>query len=888
MLLLTMFLGAAVLPTFAHIAAENTVIQGVPDAQQLVQQGRNLYEAERFLEAASVLQQASAAFKATGDGLRQAMTLSNLSLAYQELGQWFQAKQAIREAIATLHAESLNLLQTGRNLGTSTERTSFGGASLTQILAQALDVQGRLQLAQGQAEAALITWQQAASTYAQIGDEVGVTHSRINTALAMQAMGLYRQAEKTLTSVHQSLQKEPDSPLKAKGLRSLGNVLRVVGDLEKSRHILQQSKDVAEALSTPQAISYALLGLANTARAQQDIPAAISFYQQAATASTSHFTRIQAQLNQLRLLLEDKQLIAAKTLWPQIQSKIPNLPPSPTAVYARINFAQDLTRLRQLTTTDTPSWQDIAQLLAYSVQEAKNLGDQRATSYALGNLGELYYQTQQWSEAIDLTQQALFVAQTIDTPDIAYLWQWQLGRLQRVQGNIQGAIAAYTEAVNNLKSLRSDLVVINSDVQFSFRDNVEPIYRELVGLLLQAGGTGPSQKDLQKSLYFIESLQVTELENFLQCSLQTARTVQINRDIDPENSTTALIARINQVVQEDPTAALIYPIILKDQVAVILKLPGQEKLLYHLTPIKENVVESKLKHLNENLKKPYFLEEDKTPLQDVYNWIIKPFEGELEQSQVKTLVFVLDGYLRNIPMAALHDGQQYLVQKKYGIALAPSVQLLGLKRFERGQLKALIAGLTQERRELGFAPLPLVRDQIDLVKKVLQDYEILLDGKFTKKTLQDKIKSSFYTVIHLATHGRFSSNLQGTFILTADDSININELEDSLRARDQSRGNAIQLLVLSACQTAAGDNRAILGIAGVAVKSGAHSTIAPLWLADEQSTTLLMGKFYEELVINKRSQAEALHLAQKSFLEVDSKYPAPRHWASFVLVGDWL
>ena len=355
---------------------------------------------------------------------------------------------------------------------------------------------------------------------------------------------------------------------------------------------------------------------------------------------------------------------------------------------------------------------------------------------------------------------------------------------------------------------------------------MEPIYRELVGLLLQPEVTQPSQKNLQNSLYFIESLQLAELENFLQCNLQPVR-MQVNQSIEQEDST-ALIARINQVVKDDPTAALFYPIILKDQVAVILKLPGQEKLLYHLTTINENIVESKLKHLNENLKKPYFLESDKTLLQDVYNWIIKPFEADLEQSGVKTLVFVLDGYLRNIPMAALYDGQQYLVKKKYDIALAPSVQFLGLKRFERGQLKALIAGLTQERRELGFEALPLVRNQIDLVKKVFKDYEIILDDKFTKKALEDKIKSSLYTVIHLATHGRFSSNLQETFILTADDSININELENLLRGRTQSRSDAIQLLVLSACQTAAGDKRAILGIAGVAVKSGAHSNTSRL------------------------------------------------------------
>ncbi len=150
LLFLAMFLGTGVLPpTFAYMAESNSIVQSPPNAQELVQQGKTLYEAERFNDAAVVFKQAAAAFQATGDGLRRAMTLSNVSLCYQQLGQWTEARQA--------SAESLNLLQTGQNLGTSTERS--------QILAQALDVQGRLQLSQGQAELALNTWQQAASTY---------------------------------------------------------------------------------------------------------------------------------------------------------------------------------------------------------------------------------------------------------------------------------------------------------------------------------------------------------------------------------------------------------------------------------------------------------------------------------------------------------------------------------------------------------------------------------------------------------------------------------------------------------------------------------------------------------------------------------------------------
>ena len=254
LILLAMFLGTGVLPpTFAYMAAENSIVQGIPDAQALVQHGTTLYSAERFNDAASVFQQAAAAFIAQGDELRQAMSLSNVSLCYQQLGQWPQARQAI--------AESLNLLQTQQNMGTSKERM--------QILAQTLDVQGRLQLAQGQAELALTTWRQATDTYAQISDEAGLTRSRINSAQALQALGLYRQAQKTLTESTQLLQKEPDSPLKVTGLRSLGNVLRVVGDLEESRQILQQSLEVAKRLSkahalasqSPEAISDAWLSL---------------------------------------------------------------------------------------------------------------------------------------------------------------------------------------------------------------------------------------------------------------------------------------------------------------------------------------------------------------------------------------------------------------------------------------------------------------------------------------------------------------------------------------------------------------------------------------------------------------------------------------------------
>ncbi len=853
-------------------APTKRIVQGLPSTEQLVQQGKTLYEAERFFESARVWQQAAAAFKATGDELMQAMTLSNLSLAYQQLGQWSQATEAI--------TESLKLLQTERNIGTSKERMRKAHAYETQILAQTLDIQGHLQLAQGQAYSALTTWLKAVNTYAQVGDKTGVTRSRINSAQALQALGLYRQAQKTLTESTQLLQNKPDSALKATGLRSLGNVLRVVGDLEKSRQVLEQSLSIATRMrkahatsrsQSPQAISDALLSLGNTARAQQDTQVAINFYQQAATASASHETRIQAQLNQLSLLLDTEQLNAAKELWPQIQSQIANLPPSRTAVYARINFAQGLTRLRQHTTTDTPSWQDIAQLLTTAVQQAKNLGDQRATSYSLGNLGELYYQTQQWSKAQDLTQQALFIAQAIDAPDIAYRWQWQLGRLLKDRGNIQGAMAAYTEAVNNIKSLRSDLVAINPEVQFDFRDEVEPVYRQLVDLLLRTEGTSdPSQENLQKARQIIEDLQLAELENFLQCSLQDTNRVEVDRIVNQDNQ----------------TGAVIYPIILEDRLEVILKLP-QQPLRHYTTIVPQSKVEETLEQLRYNLQLPYTFREVSSLSQRVYDWLIRPVEADLAQNGVETLVFVLDGSLRNIPMAVLYDGKHYLVEK-YGVALTPSLQLLDPKRLERTQLKALTAGLTPAREVLGqyFPPLPSVERELDLIKSEVPSVT-LLNQEFTSTALQKQIDNSPFSVVHLATHGQFSSNPDRTFILTWDKLINVNELDNLLQSRDQSRPDPIELLVLSACETADGDKRAALGLAGIAVRAGARSTLGSLWAVEDASVADFMGQFYQVLANPTVTKAEALRRAQLVLLQ-QLQYRHPFYWAPYVLLGNWL
>ena len=274
-------------------------------------------------------QRAISAFKNSGDELQQAATLGNLSLAYQQLGQWNEAQTAI--------TQSLNLLGY-----TQQQQENHSSIKNPQILAQILDIQGRLHLVQNKPEDALNIWQQAVDIYKKIGDENGVIRDRINQAQAMQALGFYHQAEKTLEETNKILDSQPNTPLKVTGLRSLANVVQVTGDLEKSRQVLEQSLKVAESLSDNKVIGDILVSLGNTARAQEDTQAAIKYYQQAAENASSPTTIIQALVNQFSLLVNNRKNKNLQGLSSQIQTQLAKLTPSRTAIFARINFAQSL------------------------------------------------------------------------------------------------------------------------------------------------------------------------------------------------------------------------------------------------------------------------------------------------------------------------------------------------------------------------------------------------------------------------------------------------------------------------------------------------------------------------------------------------------------------
>ncbi|MBD2447176.1 CHAT domain-containing protein [Nostoc sp. FACHB-152] len=829
-------LGSPVLALLPHPTLSSTITSPL-------QQGKMLYDGGRFAEAVKVLQQAAQEYRQQKDELKLATTLSNLSLAYQQLGAWAEAQQAIDE--------SLKLLKSNQK---------------EPVFAQSLLIKGRLQLAMGKPEAALTTWQQAAAIYQQAKNPSGVVRSQINQAQAWRTQGFYRRAVQMLEAVQQQLQSQPDSLEKAVGLRSLGDALLISGNLRQSQNVLQQSRQIAENLKSPAEMAASVLSLANNARKQQQTQQAIAYYQQAIQLSPSPLAKVQAQLNYLSLLVEVKQLAQVQNLLPAIQSQLNQLPVSRAAIYAQINFAQSLIQIG-INSQSSITNPQIAQLLANAVNQSRKLGDQRAEAYALLSLGHLYEQTKQWSDAQRLTQKGLTLGQASNTPDLAYRLQWQLGRLLWQQKQLPGAIAAYDAAVDTLKYLRSDLAAINQDVQFNFRDSVEPVYRESVQLLLQSQ---TNDKILDKVRQRIEALQLAELDNFFQEACLQGQSVALDQIVD----------------QENPNTAVFYPIILPQQLQVIVKLPHQ-KLQNYSTNIAQGEVEKVVANLRTALVSPSATKAIRTQSQTIYNWLLKPIESQLSASKVDTLVFVLDGVLRNIPMASLYDGEKYLIEK-YAIALSVSLQLQNPQPLVKQQLKGLIAGLSEP--PLGFsnfAPLPAIKSEVNYIAQAGVSTTNLLDQQFTRQALEAEVNTVPFNVLHLATHGQFSSNADQTFILAADGPIHVKQFDSLLRSRDAKQQQAVELLVLSACQTAMGDNRAALGLAGTAIRAGARSTLASLWQIDDESTALFVGDFYQQLKKGNISKAQALRHAQLAMLK-HPNFKAPSFWAAYVLIGNWL
>ena len=436
------------------------------------------------------------------------------------------------------------------------------------------------------------------------------------------------------------------------------------------------------------------------------------------------------------------------------------------------------------------------------------------------------------------------------------------------------ASAVYEQAIGTLQSICEDIVAANQDLQFDFRDAVEPVYRELIALLLDSPDASNTdvrsqvvnstiRQNISKAIDISELLKLAKLQNFFgdEC-------VQIALDNAKSNAR-----------EEDLSAAVVYSVILGDRTEMVLQLPDKT-LTHHRVKMSAEQLQHEIDSLRLLLEKRA-TDEYLSQAEKIYDVLMRPLEADLAAANSKTLVFVNDGVLRKVPMTALHDGKQFLIEK-YAIATTPSLSLTTRSSLERTNLQALILGLTVERPP--FTALLNVNDEANGVQKILKGIK-LLDRDFTQKNLLSQLQKQSYPIVHMATHGKFGADAASTFLLTYDSQLTIEQIDNILRG--SRSGQPVELLTLSACQTAAGDNRSALGIAGVAVRAGVKSALASLWFINDESTVPLVEEFYTQLRQSKVTKAEALRRAQiKMIKDRDNSHPAV--WSPFILIGNWL
>ncbi|AFY71896.1 TPR repeat-containing protein (plasmid) [Thalassoporum mexicanum PCC 7367] len=866
-------------------------------------------------------------WRSTLDGLNpaaQSIAHAHMAMAFNELGEWQTANEQIQTSLQLINDPDVV--------------KEIKRSELAIARSQILNTQGTLQLAQGKPEVAMETWKESEALYRSANDQLGIAITTINQAKALQTMGLYRRASNRLNQVKefadadlaqfadQSLPELTEAAIfdhsgtvRVNLLLSLADGYRVVGNLDAAQQVLEQVL-AKEAFINPYGGASSpdwqevILGLGHIAQTQGELDKAKSLYDQLANTSHCYISvgedlRDRYERDAPELVRPTKQacLIGIKAILEQatiatqigtdveaiawlnkIYNPVQALPATRTAIFTKVRWSsQTIALLKQNSTIIKPELlTKTNNLLAQTLTQAQQLNDPKAIAYVLGTQAHLDEIQGNYARAIATTQTALNLAQASQANEIVYQWEWQLGRLYHQTRNNDRAIAAYRDAVNTLQKLRHDLVAISDNTKFSFRDQVEPVYRELVDLLiphdpdnlaanhsphkpkLQIDKTAQTQANLRQARQVIEQLQIAELDNFFRQAC-----------LDAEFSSVEMI---------DPQAAIVYPIITPSRLEVIVSIPDRP-LFHYGTKATPMEVKQSIDQILDSLRQNSFASERLPIAQQFYDWLIRPAQAELAAAKMQTLVMVLDGELRNVPMAALYDRdtKQYLIEK-YNLVLNQGLKLLkGRSALAGENLRVVTAGISEA--QAGFIGLPAVDYELAQIAMQFRSRSLLNQG-FTANSLEMAIANSDYPIIHLATHGQFSSNLKDTFILAWDDKINIDRLEKLLSPRQNSDRTPIELLVLSACETATGDRRAALGLAGVALRSGARSTLASLWTVADRSTAELMVRFYEGLGQPDTTKATALRQAQLSLLrgEQGNTYRHPYYWAAFVLAGNWL
>lgn len=751
-----------------------------------------------------------------------------------------------------------------------------------------LDRQAETAFMRGDYVTATEHWQ-AASDLADSANEQADALSRL--AAAHQARGMLRNM---FSALDKARNLEADERRLAQVYAQLSDAWLSIGDKEAALSAAEAALEHAQFGGDARAQAGAFFSRGNVWLALLDYPAACADFRQVRQlAGDDRRLNFKAGLNLAIAELLFENLTAARQ---DLQRAATDLQALPDEDFSKIHhllawglLAQDLHRHAAAAEQPPFTVQTQAQLLnqaervfRQALRLAEQAGSVRVRSHAYGRLGNLYEYQSRDRDALRLTRQAIFFAEQGDYPELLYRWYWQQGRvLKRLQQRPR-AIAAYRRATQVLQPIQDSLTTGYRSPPENFGEAVRPVYYELADLLLHkaAQHQGESRQALlREAMDTLEGVNVAEMRDYFQGECNEALQ---SRQVEPAapDSETLQPRRVDLAVAA-PDSAVLYPIPLDERLVLLV---NQGDTIYQVeVPVSRSEVESVARGFYsavQNRANNRFM----YGARDLYEYLIRPVVAKLRAAQISTLVVVSDGVLRLIPFGAFHDGERFLVEE-FALATTPGLSLTDPEPIRWQSARMLLVGLSEGVQ--GYSPLPGVPKELQNIRAIAgqQVQRQLLNRDYTAATLEEALAKTPYSIVHLATHGEFGRDPAYTYLLTYEEKLHMDRLEEIIGLGGDT---PVELLTLSACKTAAGDDRAALGLAGVALKAGARSALASLWFVDDEAASLLVTEFYR-LLLEKpgTSKAKALQGAQQKLIG-QLRYRHPAYWGPFLLIGNWL
>jgi filamentous hemagglutinin family protein len=687
---------------------------------------------------------------------------------------------------------------------------------------------------------------------------------------AQQLQGAYAESIAPLEQALAAARAADDRARQAAALSQLGNAYIALREPERALPYLRESVAMARRAGRPGLLATTLNNLGNYYAIQGEWDQAQTRYAESATAAGDRGDALRAAealANAGRVDLERGTLEDSAALLIRARLLTRHLDGGAEALALRIHLADSYARLA----ARAPSFRREGLHLAHRTlleasSEAGASDNPRLQAYAYGRLGALYAQEGgRDEEALYLTQRSLALAEQVQAAELLARGHAQAGQIQVAQGDPQAAVASYTRAVEILEQTRPEARAHYGSAEASFQESVAPVYLALVDLLLKEAATlegAAAQEKLRFARATVERFKAAELRDYFQ-----------------DECVAALEAQTQSAEELSATAAVVYPIVLPDRLEILVSRPAG--IARHTVPVSANtigeVVERFRRRLQESNKNLYL-----RPARALHDWLLAPYADALSAEGIDTLVVVPDALLRTIPWAALHDGERFAIER-FAMAVTPSLDLIAPKPLDSASTRMLLAGVSQAVQ--GEAALPNVPGELEAIQ-ALYGGELLLDGQFREARLREELRERPPGVVHIASHARFTGDPRTSYVLTHDEKLNMNELSQ-LVATNRFGAEPLELLILSACETAAGDARAALGLAGVAVRAGARSAVGSLWSVSDQASSELIVRFYEELGRQDATKAQAMARAQRALLAT-GPYDHPFYWAGFLVINNWL